>query len=180
MLAGDELPDGEILIYDAVGAHCALSLADKLSAAGRSVSVVTPDRQLGRGLGGQNYPLYLRNLHNQGAAIMTDRALTGLRAEQGRLVAILRHAFARSYEDVTADVVIADLGTESLDELFHELVDDSFNFGEFDHEALVALQPQPAVANPDGHFQLFRIGDALSARDIHAAILDANRLCRVI
>ena len=180
VLAGDELPDGEILIYDAVGAHCALSLADKLSAAGRVVTVVTPDRQLGRGLGGQNYPVYLRNLFNQGAATLTDRALTGLRAEHGRLIASLRHAFARSHEDVTADVVIADLGTESLDELFHQLAAESLNFGEYDHEAQVALKSQPRDANSEGRFQLFRIGDALSARDIHAAILDANRLCRVI
>ncbi len=114
------------------------------------------------------------------ATILTDRALTGLRSDQGRLSARLRHAFARSHEDVAADVVITDLGTESLDELFHELVADAFNLGEYDHEALVALQPQPRDANPDGRFQLFRIGDALSARDIHAAILDANRLCRVI
>ncbi len=179
-LAGDELPDGDILVYDAVGAHCALSLADRLSAAGRAVTLVTPDRQAGRGLGGQNYPVYLRNLHNQGATVLTDRALTGLRSDQGRLLARLRHAFARSYEDLIADVVITDLGTESLDDLFQELVADAFNLGEYDHEALVALQPQPRDANPDGRFQLFRIGDALSARDIHAAILDANRLCRVI
>ena len=180
VLAGGKLPDGEILIYDAVGAHCALSLADRLSAAGRVVTIVTPDRQLGRGLGGQNYPVYLRNLHNQGATILTDRALTGLRGEQGRRVASLRHAFARSHEEIAADVVIADLGTESLDELFHELTVDAFNFGEYDYEALVALSPQPPGANPGGRYQLFRVGDALSARDIHAAILDANRLCRVM
>ena len=179
VLAGDELPDGDILVYDAVGAHCALSLADRLSAAGRQVTLVTPDRQLGRGLGGQNYPVYLRNLHNQGAAIMPDRALTGLRTERGRLVASLRHAFARSHEDVVTDVVIADLGTVSLDSLFHELVEQSSNYGEYDHEALIALRPQPRDANPAGRFQLFRIGDAHSARDIHAALLDANRLCRV-
>ena len=179
-LADDDLPDGEILIYDAVGAHCALSLADRLSADGREVTFVTPDRQPGRALGGQNYPVYLRNLHNQGAAIMTDRALTGLHTVQGRLRASLRHAFARSHEEVAADAVIVDLGTESLDELFHELAAGASNFGEYDHEALIALRSQPRDANPEGRYQLFRVGDALSARDIHAAILDANRLCRVI
>ena len=179
-LADERLPDGDILVYDAVGAHCALSLADRLSASGRRVIFVTPDRQAGRGLGGQNYPVYLRNLHNQQANILTDRALTGIRREQGRLLASLRHAFARSEDTVAADVVIADLGTESLDELFQDLIEQSNNLGEYDHEALVALEPQPRDTNPDGRFQLFRIGDALSARDIHAAILDANRLCRVI
>ena len=87
---------------------------------------------------------------------------------------------AESHHEVAADVVITDLGTESLDELFHQLAEGSRNFGEYDHEALVALRPQPMNANPDGRYQLFRIGDALSARDIHAAMLDANRLCRAI
>ena len=31
--------------------------------------------------------------------------------------------------------------------------------------------------NPDGLYQLFRIGDAVSSRNIHAAIYDALRLC---
>ena len=31
-----------------------------------------------------------------------------------------------------------------------------------------------------GGFQLFRIGDAVSSRNVHAAILDAFRLCRVL
>lgn len=180
VLAGGHSIEGEILIYDAVGAHCAISLADLLASRGKDITIVTPDRQLGRALGGQNYPVYLRNLHNHGAKILSDRALTGIRTEQGRLVARLRHAFARSHEERIADVVITDLGTESLDELFHQLAGGSRNFGEYDYEALVALRPQPVDANPEGRFALFRIGDALAARDIHAAILDANRLCRTI
>jgi 2,4-dienoyl-CoA reductase-like NADH-dependent reductase (Old Yellow Enzyme family)/thioredoxin reductase len=180
VLAGGADVKGEILIYDAVGAHCALSLADLLSERGEEVTMVTPDRHIGRALGGQNYPVYLRNLHNQGAGILTDRILTGIRKGQGRLLASLRHGFARSHEEVAADTVIVDLGTESLDGLFHDLVDGSLNCGEYDHESLVALQPQPMDENPEGSYQLFRIGDALAARDIHAAILDANRLCRII
>ena len=179
-LGGGIALEGEILVYDAVGAHCALSLADLLTAQGKSVTFVTPDRHIGRALGGQNYPVYLRNLHNQKARILTDRALTGIRKDQGRLVARLRHAFARTYEEVAADTILTDLGTESLDELFHDLAPDSRNGGEYDYEALVTLQPQPSHINPQGAYQVFRIGDALAARDIHAAILDANRLCRII
>ena len=35
---------------------------------------------------------------------------------------------------------------------------------------------QAVVANPDGRYQLFRIGDAVSSRNIHAAIYEARRL----
>jgi hypothetical protein len=34
------------------------------------------------------------------------------------------------------------------------------------------------VRNEDGQFQLFRIGDAVSARNTHAAIYDALRLMK--
>ena len=37
---------------------------------------------------------------------------------------------------------------------------------------------QSAVRNPEGRFRLFRIGDAVSARNTHAAIYDALRLVK--
>ena len=37
-----------------------------------------------------------------------------------------------------------------------------------------------AARNPDGGYQLFRIGDAVAGRNVHAAMLDAARLCRAI
>jgi len=42
------------------------------------------------------------------------------------------------------------------------------------------LQPQTLRPNPQGHFQLFRIGDAVAARNTHAAVLDGLRLARVL
>jgi N-methyl-L-proline demethylase len=36
------------------------------------------------------------------------------------------------------------------------------------------------VRNPDGGYRVFLIGDAVAARNVHAAMLDAVRLCRAI
>ena len=47
-----------------------------------------------------------------------------------------------------------------------------------DHGALIASQPQNIQRNMNGNFQLFRIGDAVSARNTHAAIYDALRLVK--
>jgi hypothetical protein len=49
-----------------------------------------------------------------------------------------------------------------------------------DHDALVNGHPQNIVKNTDSQFQLFRIGDAVSARNTHAAIYDALRLLKDI
>jgi hypothetical protein len=39
-------------------------------------------------------------------------------------------------------------------------------------------RPQSKVNNPDGRFQLFRVGDAVASRNIRAAIYDSLRLCK--
>ncbi|MEM7378502.1 MAG: FAD-dependent oxidoreductase, partial [Pseudomonadota bacterium] len=179
-LAGHVRPDGDTLIYDSVGEHAALSLADRLSAAGLFVTVVTPDRHAGRGLGGQNAPVYLRNLANAGVEIVTDQALVDVTTKGNQCVAHLRHAFARTQHTRRAQTVIADFGSSPVTELFEALVPAATNLGEIDPEAMVRMAPQPADAHPDGRYLLLRVGDALAPRDIHAALLDANRLARAI
>ena len=46
------------------------------------------------------------------------------------------------------------------------------------YQKLINGQPQDVYTHQDASFQLFRIGDAVSARNTHAAIYDANRLMR--
>jgi N-methyl-L-proline demethylase len=41
-------------------------------------------------------------------------------------------------------------------------------------------KPQITGRNADSNFQLFDVGDAVSSRNIHAAIFDASRLCLAI
>ncbi len=56
----------------------------------------------------------------------------------------------------------------------------SINLGEIAYDDWIAGAPQTQVRNPQGRFQLFRIGDAVSARNTHAAIYDALRLMKDI
>jgi hypothetical protein len=49
-----------------------------------------------------------------------------------------------------------------------------------DYGALIDGQTQTVASNPAGSFQLFRIGDAVAARNTHAAVLDGLRLARVL
>ena len=70
-------------------------------------------------------------------------------------------------------------GTLPADELYFELKPQSSNLREIDLDALLAGRPQRTVNNPQGSFQLFRVGDAVASRNIHAAIYDLLRLCKV-
>jgi hypothetical protein len=46
------------------------------------------------------------------------------------------------------------------------------------YDDLIGGKAQAEETNPDGLFQLFRIGDAVAARNTHAAIYDALRLVK--
>ena len=76
------------------------------------------------------------------------------------------------------DQVVLNYGTLPLDDLYFELKPLSSNGGAVDQAALITGAPQTLTRNPDGAFQLFRIGDAVSARNTHAAIYDALRLVK--
>ena len=76
------------------------------------------------------------------------------------------------------DQLIFENGTVPNDEIFRDLKEQSANNGVTDIDALLSGSVQPG-ADQEG-FTLYRIGDAVSSRDIHTAILDASRLCRTI
>ena len=73
------------------------------------------------------------------------------------------------------DQVVVEHGTAALDELYHALKPESRNLGEVDYAALLGEGGIFPERNPQGAFQLYRIGDAIAARNIHAGIYDAMR-----
>ena len=79
-----------------------------------------------------------------------------------------------------ADQIVVEHGSTPVDELYFELKPGSINLGEVDHRALLANRPQTIVRNPEGRYRLFRIGDAVASRNIHAAVYDAVRLMKDI
>ena len=73
-------------------------------------------------------------------------------------------------------VVVVEHGTVPAAELFHALQARSGNRGRTDLDALARGAPQPL--GPAGTFSLFRVGDAVASRNIHAALYDSLRICK--
>jgi hypothetical protein len=78
------------------------------------------------------------------------------------------------------DQLVINHGTLPLDGLYFDLKHGASNQGELDHRAFIKGLPQTQVRNPGGSYQLFRIGDAVAARNTHAAIYDGLRLAKDI
>jgi 2,4-dienoyl-CoA reductase-like NADH-dependent reductase (Old Yellow Enzyme family) len=180
ILAGEVAPAKDLIVYDETGEHGAISTADMLACSERKLEFVTPDRQPGREVGAQNFPISLRNLYKGNAVLTPNHRLLAVHRESSQLVATFWNEFSRVRVERRTDQIIVDRCTLPADEVFQMLKDRSRNFGEVDIDCLVNLQSQPSTANPDGEFMLFRVGDALAGRDIHAAILDSNRICRAV
>jgi N-methyl-L-proline demethylase len=97
--------------------------------------------------------------------------------QDGRLRAELRNEYGGASVYRTVDQVVVEHGTLPQADLYFALRDGSSNAGEVDQQALMELRAQEVGRNPEGTYQLFRIGDAVSSRNVHAAIFDAFRLC---
>ncbi|TXH17311.1 MAG: FAD-binding protein [Mycobacterium sp.] len=180
VLCGAVHPRGEVMLYDDNGGHPGLDAAEVLARSGVAVEFVTPERTLAPDVGGVNYPGYFKVFAEHDVRVTLNERLTGVRRKDGRLEVDLYNEYAHATRQRMVDHVVVEHGTLPSDELYFGLVPGSTNLGEVDQQALLNLQPQTVVRNADGGYQLFRIGDAVASRNIHAAIYDAFRLCLVL
>ncbi|WP_119461965.1 NADH:flavin oxidoreductase [Rhodospirillaceae bacterium SYSU D60014] len=177
ILSGAAKPADDVLLFDDNGAHPGMTAAEAIALAGARLEIATPERTLAPDVGGMNYPAYFKVFAEYGVTITLNQRLIGVRREGNKLAATLYSDYARATQERLVDQVVVEHGTLPFDDLYFALKPDSRNGGEIDIDALTAGQPQATVNNRDGAFQLFRIGDAVSSRNIHAAIYDALRLC---
>ncbi|MBN36349.1 MAG: N-methylproline demethylase [Rhodospirillaceae bacterium] len=176
------VPAGEsVLVCDLAGRHDAASAVNLMSDQGRStLEIVTPDRTVLAETGGQNFPIYLRRFYRQGVALTVDTRITRAEPAGNRLRIDLVNTYGGPASQRTVDQLVIDNGTRPNDDLYFALKSDSTNRGEIDIAALVSGKPQTVSHNTSGAYQLFRIGDAASSRNLHAAMLDARRLARAL
>jgi 2,4-dienoyl-CoA reductase-like NADH-dependent reductase (Old Yellow Enzyme family) len=168
----------DVLLHDDHGGYEAATCAEFVAKAGSKLEVLTPDRLISPDVGGLNYPAFYKTLYAAGATLTPNERVTSVQRDGNKLVAKLYNEYTHTTRERRVDQVIATNGTLPAADLYFDLQPESSNGGEVDIDALIAGKPQGIVNNPDGRFQLFRIGDAVACRSIHAAIYDAIRLCK--
>ncbi len=167
-----------VLVYDAISQFAGITCADYLATKGSLVELVTPDVRAGDDLGGTTFPIYLRRFYSADVIMTPDRELIEVYREGDQLVAVLRNEYTGGEEERVVDQVVVENGTTPTEELYWALKSESRNRGQIDLEALYAARPQPGLDAQGDGFLLYRIGDCVSMRNIHAAIYDALRLCK--
>ena len=155
-----------------------MQTAEFLAESGAKVELVTPERFFAPEIGGLNHAAYARVFLRHGVRITINTRLVAVRREGNGLIATLGSDYGDERQEREVDQVVVEHGTLPVTDLYDELKPLSINRGEVDYDALLAGRAQETVRNPAGRFRLFRIGDAVASRNIHAAIYDALRLAK--
>jgi 2,4-dienoyl-CoA reductase-like NADH-dependent reductase (Old Yellow Enzyme family)/thioredoxin reductase len=176
IMAGSVKPAASVLLYDDNGGHQGMGAAELIANAGSKLELVSPERFFAPEMGGMNHVPYMRAFHEKGVTVTINTRLKAVRREGNRLVATLGSDFAEGWSaERQVDQVVVEHGTAPLDDLYLALKPLSKNLGAVDYERLVRGGDIFPERNPDGAFIVYRIGDAVASRNIHAAIYDAIR-----
>ena len=180
ILSGDVKPGANVLLFDDAGDHTALQAAQFLAEAGSTVEVMTPDRSFAPEVMAMNLVPYMRALQDKPVTFTVTYRLLAAERDGNQLKAVVGSDYMTDLRQTRHfDQIIVNHGTQPLVDIYFDLKPQSENLGAVDYEALIAGRPQTMEGGPKG-FRLYRIGDAVSARNTHAAIYDALRLVKEI
>ncbi|MBD3924262.1 FAD-dependent oxidoreductase [Nocardioides cavernae] len=156
---GANLPGQSVLIYDFDGYFMAVSIAELLAAAGKQVTIVTPEAEAGGFLHhtGEFEPVH-RRLHELKVQVRTSSTIEELTSGG----AVVVHGLTGDREIVGTDSVVLTTQRNPNDDLYRDLTSDS--------ERLEAA----------GITGVYRAGDCVVPRRIVDAVFDGHRLAREI
>jgi hypothetical protein len=167
-------------LYDDNGSFPGLQAAEIIANKGSKLEIISPERFFSPEVGGMNYVPYARNFIEKGVCITISRRLKGIKKRGNRLVVSISSDYSDKIETKEISQVVVEHGTIPLDNLYFELKKNSTNEGVVDYKSLIKESFKEIAKNPKGNYHLYRVGDAISSRNIHAAIYDSLRICKNI
>jgi 2,4-dienoyl-CoA reductase (NADPH2) len=148
VLEGRAEPAGDVLVIDELGFHQATSVAELLADRGCRVRISSPGMVVGQDLGVTlDMEMFLLRAHHKGIALTTDEVVMG--AAEGVEVQLLRHTTGETTTE-RFDWVVCAVHQEPEDELWR------------------GLKGAP--------FEVHRVGDCLTPRRAHAAVIEGHRV----
>ncbi len=180
ILSGDTRIAKRVLVYDELGDHAGASCAEVLADKGATVELAFRGHHAAKTSGYCNYPVYLQHFYEKGVTLVPDVRLVKVDRAGKRLRSTFANELTGKLEERLSDQVVVERGTVPVEQLFDELRADSCNDGTADTDKLLAGLPQESADQRNSGFELYKVGDAVSSRDIHCAMLDSRRLCRAL
>lgn len=150
VLDGKVLPSGSVLVFDELGFHQGASVAEFLADRGCAVTIATNGMVVAQDLSiTLDFEGWNRRAHEKSIVQRTDLMVTAVHGEGPVTVELVHHPTGVS-ESVAADWVVFATQQEPVDELWNGLRGSTF--------------------------EVYRIGDALSPRRSHSAVIEGHRV----
>jgi len=176
VLSGNAQIAGDVLLWDELGHHAGGVTADFLSQSCEALQFVTPDTHPLYELGPTTQAVMLKRLYQHGVEFLVNNTIANIKRSGNRLDVCTRNTLTGQLSNRTVDEVVIENGTVANSELYDELLLISGSAGQLDLAVLAQDNLQPQQVVNAGQFLLVRIGDAVASRNIHAAMLEANRV----
>ncbi len=110
--------EDDVLVYDGMGRHQAVSCALHLAEHGRTVQFVTLDDTVGAEMEYNSRVVYRKRFAKHGIRSTIDHCLIGVRPAGNRLVATFRSELTGERMELEAAQVVLERGTVAVDEVF--------------------------------------------------------------
>ena len=170
--------EDDVILFDDNGAYPGLQAAEIISNRGSNLEIITPERFFSPEIGGLNHVHYAKQFIDQDVTITINKRLKSIKKEGNRLSAIIGSDYSSKIEKKKTSQIVIEHGTTPNAVLYFELKSDSKNLGSIDYDSLINGKFKKIILNNDGKYFLYRVGDAISSRNIHASIYDSLRICK--
>ena len=125
-----------------------------------------------------NYVPYAKTFVEKNVNILINKRIKKISKRDNRLLVSISSDYSNKIETAETSQVVIEHGTIPVDELYFELKNNSYNLGGIDYNSLIKDNFNEKIENSKGSYYLYRVGDAVSSRNIHAAIYDSLRICK--
>ncbi len=178
IIAGSVNVEDDVILYDDNGAYPGLQAAETIVNKGSKLEIISPERFFAPEIGGLNHVSYAKKFIENDVTITINRRIKRIERDGNRLLAIIGSDYSDKIERKKTSQIVVEHGTIPNSELYFDLKKDSINLGSIDYNSLIRGKLNEKVINKDGKYFLYRVGDAISSRNIHASIYDSLRICK--
>ena len=168
----------EVILYDDSGSYSGLQAAEVIIDKGAKLEIISPERYFSPEIGGLNHVPFAKKFIENDVLITINKRVKKIIKEGNRLSVMISSDYSERIEKKKTSQVVVEHGTLPNDDLYFALKEDSINQGIIDYKSLVAGNLKEIYKNKQGNYFLYRVGDAISSRNIHAAIYDSIRICK--
>ena len=178
IISGSVNIEDEVILYDDNGAYPGLQASEIIANFGSNLKIITPERFFAPEIGGMNYVPYAKTFIEKNVNILINKRIKKINKRDNRLLVSISSDYSNKIETAETSQVVIEHGTIPVDELYFELKNNSYNLGSVDYNSLIKDNFNEKIENSKGSYYLYRVGDAVSSRNIHAAIYDSLRICK--